>query len=83
MRERSASRIVFASDDTSGDTAPVSTDSATVTGSVRSSQIVAPAMTAASTPTIPTRLKLRLPNRTGARFGDVHRARSCGSYTRK
>jgi hypothetical protein len=58
---RSASKIAPANDLTSGDTSPESTDSATVTGSVRTSQIVAPAITTAKTPTMPTRLKLRLP----------------------
>ena len=58
---RRASKMVTASAFTSGVTSPVSTDSATVTGSVNTSHTVAPAMISANTPTKPTRLKLKLP----------------------
>src|SRR5687768_3716613 len=44
---------------TSGVTSPCATASATVTGCVTSSQIVAPASATAITPTTPTRLRLR------------------------
>ena len=66
-RPRRARRRAHA---TIGDSSPCATASATVTGCVTSSQMVAPASARAMTPTTPTRLRLRRAETIGIILGE-------------